>query len=89
MKRLADYLHQKHIPATITRNGSSFVLQLASKYQRKRIILAGSFYENGDGWRLELRIGSNFDLSALLQTINSLTGEPAISAEVRDLQLCL
>ena len=86
-EQVSDYLRLEHIPATVVRRPYGCDFQIAPKYQRKGIVLAGKIVESGDRWEAELKVGPKFELPILAKALVPPGRKNQISVEIRDLEL--
>jgi hypothetical protein len=63
---VSDFLNQSQMPHTLSKQEGGALFSIADKGKKRKNILGASFREEGEALRLELSLGSRFDLAPLM-----------------------
>jgi radical SAM superfamily enzyme YgiQ (UPF0313 family) len=63
---VSDFLNQSQMPHTLSKQEGGALFSIADKGRKRKNILGASFREEGEALRLELSLGSRFDLAPLM-----------------------
>jgi hypothetical protein len=80
--RLAAFLRDAHAPVTLSRSGTGLKLEAHEKALKKKMLLAGSCEETGDGCRLDLVIGPKMGLGEWLRSFEESNALRRALAEI-------
>jgi radical SAM superfamily enzyme YgiQ (UPF0313 family) len=86
-QRLAEFLRDAHAPVTLVNAGDGVTLRVPEKSRGKRMVLSGSARQTGEGWVLELSIGTRPFLAEWLRSLGGPEVLRGTVVEIRSLRV--